>query len=99
MALNLEQQHAMAVDPAFVDRVEQAAIAAAIAVSSEDPATPGNTERAALAYRVLHDSREHARKFAKGLVTEDVGNALNDNEVRDTIAAVWNGYAGFNPTA
>lgn len=99
MALNLEEQHALAVDPAFVDRVEQAVIATAIAVSAEAPATVGHEKRAGLALRVLLESREYARKFAHGVPTQGGGNVLSDNEVKNTAAALWNAYAGVNPTA
>ena len=100
MALDLTEQHALAVDPAFVDRVEQAVITTAIAVSSEDPATPGNTERAALAYRVLHDSREYARKFGHGLVTHAQANSTPpDSGILNFTAALWNAYAGLNPNS
>lgn len=99
MALNLIEQHALAVDPEFVNRVEQAVISTAVAVSAEAPATVGHEKRAALAYRALHDSREYARKFAHGVPTQGGGNVLNDNEVKNTVAALWNAFAGVNPNA
>lgn len=100
MALTLEQQHVLAVDPEFVNRVEQAVIATAIAVSAEAPATVGHEQRAALAYRVLHDSREYARRFAHGLATHASATASPpDSGILSFCAALWNAYAGVNPNA
>lgn len=100
MALSLAEQHTLAADNAFVDRVEQAIIASAIAISQEQPATASHERRAALAYQVLHNSRTYAYRFAAGLVTH--GSATTsppDSGILSFTAALWNAYAGVNPNA
>lgn len=100
MSLTLSEQHTLAVDPAFVDRVEQAIIDVAIDVSAEDPQTAGHEQRAALAYRVLHDSRDNARKFAHGLATHpSANNNPPDSGILTFASALWDAYAGVNPNA
>ncbi len=100
MALTLEQQHDLAVSSEFVDRVEQAIIDVAIDVSAEDPDTVGHDQRAALAYRVLHDSRANAKKFSHGLVTHAQATMTPpDGGILTFCAALWNAYAGVNPNA
>lgn len=100
MALSLAEQHSLAADNAFVDRVEQAIIASAIAISAEAPTTAGHERRAALAYQVLHNSRVHAYRFAAGLVTHASATTNPpDNGILSFTASLWNAYAGINPNA
>ena len=95
--MTLLEQHAAAEDNEFILRVEQAAIATAIAILGESSATGGHAQRAAFASSVLLNSREEARRLAHGVATQDVDNGDTDAAISNAVVSLWNAYAGYNP--
>ncbi len=95
--MTLLQQHTAAEENEFILKVEQAAVATAIAILGESSATGGHAERAAFSSGVLLNSREEARRLAHGVVTQDVDNESSDAAISNAVIALWNAYAGYNP--
>ena len=96
--MSYTDQKALAVDDAFISKVEIAATIAAIAIAGEDSATAGHTNRAAYANTVLAASRDRSRDLAHGTAADPAITASSsDATLSARISAIWNAYAGFNP--
>jgi len=75
----------------------------AMAVLSEDAATPYHTQRAAYAARVIRDPATEAPLFVVPVLTNNgealwayisIGTVLADSDIRNNVSAVWNALAG-----
>ena len=88
-------------DAGFVDRVTMAAVEAALAISSESPATANHLNRANLAQRVLMSPQRYGELMAQACAVNGTINAayvagseIPDNDIQFVVASVWDGYAG-----
>ena len=98
--MNYISQAKLATDSAFIQRVRQAAIAAAVAVSNETPSGKSALDDARLGFatRLLRDPNRYARILAYGVVTyASVSATCSDVVLNNAIATLWNAYAGVNP--
>ena len=98
--MNYDNQAKLATDIHFIQRVRQAAISAAIAISHEAPTDkePVDDARLSFATRLLRDPNRHARIMAYGVVTYgSVSETCSDVVINNAIASLWNAYAGVNP--
>jgi hypothetical protein len=90
-------QYTNATWPTFVMQVTTAIVNAAIAISSEAPATANHVNRVAYAKLVLNDPNSYAPRFALGVAANlalDVITTVTDTQVSNNISALWNGFAG-----
>lgn len=105
MAITLEQQHAMATDGDFINRIRQAMAAIAVEVLTEDPTGQVAGEyqaRLSLAQRVINNANDVAKRAAYILVTAEQLNTTDPETFADAaylgfIRTRWNILAGFNP--
>lgn len=92
-------QISLATDPNFINRVQQAAVKTAIAVSAES--TSGNsdldTTRLNFSTRVLHSPQSYSELIAYGVATNgSISSSSSDNDIEFTVISMWNAYAGVN---
>lgn len=88
-------QAALAVNPTFIERVELAAVSAALDVYNEAPGTTGHSARAAMARQVVESPDPWARVLAWGVAADvSISAATTDTALKSRIAAIWNTYAG-----
>jgi Kef-type K+ transport system membrane component KefB len=88
-------QAQLAVDVAFLERVELAIVSAAIDVSNEATSTPNHSWRAALAQRVVAAPNTYAQQMAWGIVADtSITSSSTDTVLKNRVAAIWNTYAG-----
>ena len=105
MAITLAEQHTLATDADFINRVRQAAATVALEVMSEDPAllTGGNTEyklRESLARSVINNAPQAAQRAAYILATAsgEINPVLiNDSQYLTFLRNNWSALAGYNP--
>jgi hypothetical protein len=93
-------QISLATDPEFTNRVQQAAIKTAIAISSEASSGDAELDAARLNYatRVLHSPQNYARLMAYGVATADgISAASSDSQIESAVISLWNAYSGSNP--
>ena len=102
MTLSFTQQVDLANDPAFIKRVRQAIVKAALAISAEQATADADLDAARLRFAtaVLRDPDRYARIMACGLATaEGVTDKAADNDLSNNAAAQWNAYAGAKPSS
>ena len=92
----------LAQNEAFVQRVQQAMVKSAIAVSAESPSDPANlvldAARLSYATTVLRDPPRNARLMAFGVVTNGTITAeSSDSDIEFTVNSMWSAYSGVNP--
>lgn len=105
MAISLENQHLLATDADFINRIRQAGATVALEIMNEDPSllTGGNAEyeqRAALARRFINDAQGSAQKAAYILATastETDPEFITDNQYLTFLRTNWSALAGYNP--
>lgn len=79
----------------FVNRVEVAIVAAAIAISAESAQTANHANRAALAQKVLQSPAYWSKVMAVGVGTDaTVQSGPTDANIYNAVAGQWNAYAG-----
>jgi hypothetical protein len=78
----------------FIAKVTQAAILAAVAITSEATGTANHTNRVALAKLVLNSPEPYGRVMAEGLASQALNDASTDTAINNSVSALWNGYAG-----
>jgi hypothetical protein len=97
--MNYSEQVALAKSNLFFERVMQAALEIAIAVSEENSSGDYDVDvrRVTLAQDVMRRSNELAPRFALAVATL-IGDAkASDAEVKTAVVRVWNAFAGLNP--
>ena len=105
MTLSLENQHILATNGDFINRIRQAASTIALEVMQEDPSqlTNGNEEyayRLALARQVINNAPQAAQRAAYILATAAPGTdpaAITDNQYLAFLRNSWTSLAGYNP--
>jgi hypothetical protein len=93
--MTFEEQFALATSPQFVQRVQQAAITAAIATINGEP-----TETRLLDYcfNLLNRARASAQEIAFGVATNPAITAEStDNDIQFTVNSMLRAYAGVQP--
>lgn len=80
----------------FINRVQQAAVKTAVAVSSEAASGEAikDQKRGDFALALLHDPQKYARLLAYGVAAQGLNGASSDGQIETTISALWNAYAG-----
>jgi hypothetical protein len=104
MAITLAEQHALASDGDFINRVRQSMAAKAVDVLQEDPTGLVAGEynaRKRLAQRIVNDANAVAKNAAFILATHNGVNttdpeAIPDSAYTTVIGNLWNVLAGFN---
>lgn len=100
MAISYSQQIEVANDPAFINRVQQAAVQTALAVSAEASSAKAGVDSARLTFatQVLRDPQKYARLLAYGAVADgSLSLGSSDAQIAGRLSAIWNAYAGVNP--
>lgn len=105
MAITLAEQHQLATDGDFINRVRQAAATVALEVLSENPASldGGNDEyirRESLARQVLTNAPQAAQRAAYILATASPTvdpEAIADNQYLAFLRNTWSALSGYNP--
>jgi hypothetical protein len=91
-------QYAVAIDPAFIQRITIAALAFAETVMVEPDVTPGHTLRVQLALSMLRSPEVFGPLVAKAAVTDPlITLASTDGDLLTRTTAVWNALAGYAP--
>lgn len=88
---------------ALTRRVAQCAVGTAIEIMAEASATPGHSERAALAQRVLNSPLDLGRLMARAVATNpNSGSGLTDDPLLSDAAlywivkvVLWDAFAGY----
>lgn len=97
--MTLTQEFAAAQDTTFIDRVLVAAVAFAInVVQSEPSSTDNHQNRATYARDFVTRPMSLAPALAQGVIALNSaadGSALNDTAVNNSVAAIWNIFAGI----
>lgn len=92
--LTYEERGQLARSEAWVDRVQMATTAAAVAAVSGDPETPGFAARVALAKYYLARQEVVARRVAwLVLVSDDVTAEISDDALTALIVQQWPAFA------
>ena len=102
MTLTFIQQVDLANDPAFISRVRQAIVKAAIAIAAEAATADTDLDAARLRFSTLalREPDHFARIMACGIVTADgITDESADADLFNTVAAQWNAYAGVKPAS
>lgn len=87
-------QYTLATDGNFLQKVEQAAITAAIQIQAEAGATPNHGDRSNLALRVLQNPQGWALLMAKAVASNvAITGASLDSDIQFTVNANWNAFA------
>jgi hypothetical protein len=78
---------------AFVNKVQLAIVATAIAISNEAANTANHAARVALASKVLANPAGYAQLMAFGMATSGAtDNNSSDGTLDSRISAIWNSY-------
>lgn len=104
MAITLAEQHVLATDGVFINRVRQAMATVAVEVLTESPAGMVSGEysaRKSLAQQVVRNANDVARNAAFILVTHPGLTVLDpdapsDEQYLTVIRNRWNVLSGFN---
>jgi len=100
-----QQDELATLSETFNRRVTQAAEAAATNVMAESAATPGHTERAALADRVFRYPLDMGRLIARAVLNNpNCGSGVSDPLDSDdallfVVSSLWNAFAGYSAAA
>lgn len=87
-------QDTLARDVAFIPKVRQSIVRAAIAINGENPATLHHIERANLAFQVLRNPDSFAPMFAQGVTADDtITGASSDAAIDGRVSAIWDDYS------
>lgn len=83
-------------DPTFRSRCQTAALEASTNVMSEDDSTPGHTERAAFANKVLLQPALMSPAISFGVAAQPgiSGPDASDSDILFTVNALFNAWAG-----
>ena len=93
--MSFEEQFALATSPQFVQRVQQAAVTAAIATINGAQA---ETRLIDYCFNLLNRSRATAQEIAFGVVTNPAITAEStDNDLQFTVNSILSAYAGVQP--
>jgi len=96
--MTLQTQYTLSQDATFQQRVRQAIVTAAIAISNEAPNVTGHSQRAQLAVKVLSDQGPWSQRFAEGAATDSAVAAAEvgatDAQINNAVTSQWNAYAG-----
>ena len=94
--MTYEEAHALGLDPVWRGRCQTAALRSATDVSSEPDTTPGHTERAAYANRVLLNPALESQAIAFGIAAQPgiTGADATDNDLSFTCNSLWDAWAG-----
>lgn len=86
-------QDALLADAIFLGRIKQSTVKSAIAIQNEATTVQNHSDRASLAYRVLHDPNQFAPLFCRGVISDGVtGSSSTDAAIDTRVAAVWDAY-------
>ena len=100
--MSLATQYLAALDSVFLQRVTQAMITAAVAISSELTTTLNHTFRVALAKAVITSNggagsiNPWSYAFAQALTSQAVDGTATDAAISSMISGVWNAVAGVS---
>lgn len=93
--MSFEEQFALATSPQFVQRVQQAAVKAAIATIN---GAPTETRLVDYCFNLLNRARATAQEIAFGVVTNPAITAeSSDNDIEFTVNSMLSAYAGVQP--
>jgi hypothetical protein len=94
--MTFEESYALGLDPTWRSRCQTGGLQAAANVMSEDDATPGHTERAAWAFRVLNNPLAESQAIAFGVAAQPgiTGADATDQDILFTINSLVNAWAG-----
>lgn len=93
--MTLVSQGDVASQPSFQARVQQAMVAAAIAIQFEASTTTDHTNRSNYAQKVLQQPNVFAPIFAIAAVSDGVtDNTATDAALATRISAIWSALAG-----
>jgi len=102
----LRAARSLGADKGFADRVRVAAVAAAVAVSTESAKTPNGAARAMLARQVLMNPERWGRLMAEAVAVnptiagkQAVGEPIPDGDIEFTVSSLWDAYAGSTETS
>ena len=97
--MSLAAEYTAAQDPTFVQRCQMAAIAfAVLTIEGESSNTPNHQNRALYAQRLVANPAAYAGPLAQGVVALNAvsdGSSLDDTTVQNSVAAIWDIYAGI----
>lgn len=103
MAITFQQQHDLATDMNFVNRVRQAGLTVALEVLAE---SGGDYElyqaRAGLATRLMNDPLNQSKRLAYILATASPSadqSTINDTALLTFVRGKWTLLAAYNPNA
>jgi hypothetical protein len=94
--MTFEEAYTVGADPTWRARCQTAALQSATNVMSEDDTTPGHTERATYANKVLLNPTLQSQAIAFGVASQPgiTGPEATDQDILFTINAMWDGLAG-----
>ena len=89
--------YAAAINPAFLQRVQESMISAAISISSEATSTANHSNRVVLARLVLQQPQNYVNQFALAVAVNipvTSVSSVTDAQIDTSVASIWNGFAG-----
>ncbi len=92
--MSLASEYSDSQDQSFINTVQIAICAAAVAISSEVNTTTNHANRCALAKAVLAGPSSHAPLFAASLASQGINKASTDTAINNGVASVWDAHAG-----
>lgn len=103
--ITLAEQHILAFDAEFINRVRQAMVEEAIAIMTEDSAdahngTPEYEAKMRLAITVINDANYSARQAALLVATKSVhtdASDIDDSGYRGFVQYIWLPMSSYNP--
>lgn len=101
----LQSQYTLSQDVNFQQRVRQALVSSAIAISNESVGTFAHNQRVALATKVLADPARWTLAIVEGVASDAAVSAaagsptpnqanVTDAQINTAVTSQWNAYAG-----
>jgi len=95
----LIDQYNTAQNPTLISKVQIAAVGFAVNEVEEEPTnTPNHDNRARYAQAVVANPQNYAGQLTQGVVSllaASDPNAITDTQINNSVAAIWNMYAGI----
>ena len=103
MTITLQEQHELAIDMNFVNRLRQALLSVAYDVLDETEADYDLYQaRESLSKRLIQSPLDNAKRAAYTLATQSTSadhNDISDSALLSFVTANYNRLAGYNPNA
>ena len=105
MAIILSDQHTLAYDAEFINRIRQAMVTEALVIMTEDSDAAHNgtdeyVAKMALASSVIHDANDTARQAALLIATKSSHtdpSEIGDAGYTDFVKEIWLPMSSYNP--